>query len=311
MIKDLVSIIIPIYNVDKYLCNCLDSVISQTYNNLEIILVNDGSKDLSGAICDEYAKKDSRIKVIHKANEGVSKARNTGLDLSHGEYVSFIDADDTVDPDYIGSMHKELVDSDYEFVRFSWERNGKNCTYRVKFGDDGKYVVDFNNANDLNLFENRWGLFRSEQNIRFNEKLKNGEDTLFVVESFVKSKYKKMLLVNKPYYHYTDVPNSASALSPIDCLTAHKKFLNEVLALKDLFPSIELMVKKHAYSDYFAMMRYMIDHKINFEKGILLKDIQDKVDALRNEGGKYPGLKAQLQYFLYRYRLTFLKKFIR
>ena len=100
----LVSIIIPVYNVEKYLPKCLDSVISQTYTNIEIILVDDGSKDDSGQICDEYAVKNSRILVIHKDNEGVALARITGFENSKGELIVFIDADDYVDPKFIEKL---------------------------------------------------------------------------------------------------------------------------------------------------------------------------------------------------------------
>ena len=85
----LVSVIIPVYNVEGYLNSCLDSVINQSYNNLEILLVDDGSKDNSGTICDEYAQKDKRIIVIHKKNEGVGKARNEGIAVARGEYIAF------------------------------------------------------------------------------------------------------------------------------------------------------------------------------------------------------------------------------
>ncbi|MFW5510256.1 MAG: glycosyltransferase family 2 protein, partial [Prevotella sp.] len=90
----MISIIIPIYNVEKYLRQCLDSVVNQTYQDWEAILVDDGSSDSSPAICDEYAKKDSRFKVLHQANGGVSSARNIGLNKSHGEWLIFLDADD-------------------------------------------------------------------------------------------------------------------------------------------------------------------------------------------------------------------------
>ncbi|HJA50079.1 MAG TPA: glycosyltransferase, partial [Candidatus Fusicatenibacter intestinipullorum] len=91
-----ISVIIPVYNVEKYLKRCLDSVINQTYKNLEIILIDDGSTDNSGKICDEYAQKDERIIVIHKENGGVSSARNKGLDICIGDYISFIDSDDWI-----------------------------------------------------------------------------------------------------------------------------------------------------------------------------------------------------------------------
>lgn len=95
----LISVIVPVFNVEKYLCKCIDSILNQTYKNLEIILIDDGSTDKSGTICDTYTKKDSRIKVIHQNNEGLSAARNAGLDIAKGDYISFIDSDDFIDPD--------------------------------------------------------------------------------------------------------------------------------------------------------------------------------------------------------------------
>ena len=93
-----ISIIIPVYQVEKYIKRCLDSILSQTYSNLEIILIDDGSRDMSGKICDEYTIKDSRIKVIHQDNAGVSVARNKGLDICTGDYVTFVDSDDFLEP---------------------------------------------------------------------------------------------------------------------------------------------------------------------------------------------------------------------
>ena len=100
----LVSIIVPIYKVESYLRRCLDSVVSQTYTNLEIILVDDGSPDGCPQICDEYASKDSRIIVIHKENGGLSDARNVGLDICKGEYISFVDSDDWINNHYIEKL---------------------------------------------------------------------------------------------------------------------------------------------------------------------------------------------------------------
>ena len=95
--KKLLSVVVPVYNVEKYLDRCIKSIINQTYKNLEIILVDDGSVDASGKICDKYAEKDKRIKVIHKENEGLSEARNTGIKLSKGDYITFVDSDDYID----------------------------------------------------------------------------------------------------------------------------------------------------------------------------------------------------------------------
>ncbi len=111
-----VSIIVPIYNTGSYLHKCIKSILSQTLTNFELILVNDGSMDESGQICDEYAKQDSRIKVIHKKNEGVSVARNTGISIAQGEYIGFIDSDDWIEPDMYEKLYNIALQKKCEVV---------------------------------------------------------------------------------------------------------------------------------------------------------------------------------------------------
>lgn len=106
MTNPLISVIVPVYNVEKYLPRCVDSILGQTYANLEIILVDDGSPDSSGAICDEYAAKDRRIKIIHKKNGGLSDARNVAIDIAKGEYITFVDSDDYVASDYVETLYR-------------------------------------------------------------------------------------------------------------------------------------------------------------------------------------------------------------
>lgn len=105
----LISVVIPVYKVESYLSRCIDSVLSQTYPNIDVILVNDGSPDNCGTICDDYARKDDRIKVIHKENEGLSAARNTGIEAATGEYITFIDSDDWVHESYLDTLYTNLV----------------------------------------------------------------------------------------------------------------------------------------------------------------------------------------------------------
>lgn len=108
---DKISVIVPVYNVEKYLRRCIDSIISQSYKNLQIILVDDGSTDNSGNICDDFATRDSRIVVIHKENGGLGFARNSGLDVATGKYVTFIDGDDSIESNHINNLYRNLQES--------------------------------------------------------------------------------------------------------------------------------------------------------------------------------------------------------
>ena len=106
------SVIIPVYNVEKYLGKCIDSILAQTFRDYELILIDDGSLDKSGEICEQYAMKDSRIVVVHQKNGGVSAARNTGIDKAQGRYITFIDSDDSVENNYLSSMYTISEDID-------------------------------------------------------------------------------------------------------------------------------------------------------------------------------------------------------
>lgn len=137
----LISMVLPVYNVSAYLRKCLDSVVKQDYPDLEIILVDDGSEDESSSICDEYAEKDSRIKVIHKTNGGLSDARNAGSDVASGEYITFVDSDDSISPDYVSYL--------YSLIR-KYGTKMSLCTHTVVFengdqtvyGDGGDECLD-------------------------------------------------------------------------------------------------------------------------------------------------------------------------
>lgn len=110
--QPLITVIVPVYNVEKYLRRCLDSIIGQTYQNLEILCIDDGSIDNSGEICEQYAARDARIKVIHQENQGLSTARNRGLDTATGEYIAFVDSDDYIAADVLEQLYQSAVSSD-------------------------------------------------------------------------------------------------------------------------------------------------------------------------------------------------------
>ena len=142
--KDVISVIIPIFNMEKYLSKCLDSILNQTYTNLEILLVNDGSTDNSPAICKKYADKDSRIKIINKENGGSSSARNKGLDCSTGAYIMFMDSDDYVHPDFVQKCYTAAIRDDADLVVCNYvcvNEKGETTEYSHRLDNQKEQVI--------------------------------------------------------------------------------------------------------------------------------------------------------------------------
>ena len=141
--KILISVVIPVYNVDKYLRQCLDSVIGQTFGNLEILVVDDGSTDKSAIICDEYAAKDKRIRVFHTANHGLAAARNYALDKAAGDYIAFLDSDDWLEADAYSILIGEALNTGADIVHFQFYHVFVNST-RESAGSENRIVVEGN-----------------------------------------------------------------------------------------------------------------------------------------------------------------------
>ncbi|WP_051200079.1 glycosyltransferase family 2 protein [Butyrivibrio sp. FCS006] len=138
-VNELVSVIVPVFNVEKFVGNCIDSILGQTYTNFELILIDDGSTDLSGVICDDYAKKDNRISVIHQKNKGLSETRNVGIRESKGAYIQFVDSDDWISKDALSSALRDIKKYDADILCFralyvyaDKIRHTKKVNYRVK-----------------------------------------------------------------------------------------------------------------------------------------------------------------------------------
>ena len=188
---NLVSIVIPVYNAEKYIKRCLNSLINQSYKNIEIVIVDDGSKDKSLDIIKEFSKEDKRIKFISKENEGPSKARNCGLDNIVGDYIAFIDADDYIGKDYIKNLISKIEKSDLVVTNYSELKNNKIQKIELfKFlNKEIEQDIDERVIDEITLKFGGlvWGkLFRKsiidKFNIKFNEKIKMSEDLLFVLE---------------------------------------------------------------------------------------------------------------------------------
>lgn len=230
-----ISVIVPVYKAEKYIHRCLDSIINQTFRDFELILIDDGSPDKSGEICDEYAAKDERVKVIHKENEGVSVARNCGIDKAQGKYISFVDADDEVAPTYMDTLNKYIQQSDIVFFSSIWFHEDKSkliilmddfCSNEYSLIEEEILLLMKNNC-DHNLFGFTWNkIFKAdiikEHNIKFIENLSVSEDEIFTLDycRFIKS----MMVISTPLYNY---------YRKKDGLTHRKKEVSEWLSLAD------------------------------------------------------------------------------
>lgn len=210
--NELISIIVPIYNVEKYLERCINSIINQTYKNIEIILVNDGSTDNSGNICNELGKKDNRIKIIHKQNGGLSDARNAGLKIAKGDYIGFVDSDDYIKEDMFETLYNlnKKYNSEISIVSYYEYYNEKLIAVR-----DSKELEIFNKIDaikelliDTKIQSYAWNkLFKKElfENLEFPTN-KNFEDIATTLLLFEKAE--KVVLLEDPKYCYLRRDNS-------------------------------------------------------------------------------------------------------
>lgn len=229
----LISVIVPAYNVEKYIRKCLDSVCGQTYRNLEIIVVDDGSADGTGAICDEFAARDGRVRVLHLENCGVGAARNRGFDCATGELIGFVDSDDWAEPDMFETLCNVLVDNDVDISICSYFRERKSGTKPQS--DDGK-VFSLTSKQALSelitdkTYKNYlWNkLFRRSlfDGIRFPENT-HYEDVAVVYRLFAKAQAFKC--VNRPLYHH--VYRTGSIVRP--CFYDAESFFQFFLVLAE------------------------------------------------------------------------------
>lgn len=212
--SNLVSVIVPIYKTEKYLRRCLDSIVNQTYKDLEIILVDDGSPDNCPVICDEYAKKDSRVKIIHQKNAGVSVARNTGIDTMSGDYVAFVDSDDWIDDVMIERLMNYVSKYNLDMAKCSTNNSDPPNTYDESYDRDELIEASRFGEMLVNYFDkSRWrvpiwnGVYRADivKKCRFCEGLIY-EDTFW--GSLFLYYTKRMYVTAEGLYHYRKTPDS-------------------------------------------------------------------------------------------------------
>lgn len=286
-----VSVIVPVYNVEDYLERCLDSIINQTYRNLEIILVNDGSTDNCGAICEEYAKKDNRIIVIHKENGGQSTARNTGMDICTGEYIAFVDSDDYIHPETYNSCVYVMQKEDVDFVEFEFKKVYENDP----FDDVTDYSYEIHNVKEVIEGRIRWKkhyclawnkLFKKIFiiNLRFPKGLLHEDSMLFNIYVFQINKVGYIPL--KFYYYFQREGSTMNSIFKIENTTSLKNRVEFYKLLKtthnDLSQLQLKVINKHFHLDInrASFNKNDIDYKIRFKLiSILLSVYKDLINS--------------------------------
>lgn len=256
-----ISIIIPVYNAEKYLHRCLNSILSQTFTDFEVLLINDGSPDNSGKICDEYALNDSRIKVFHKENGGVSRARQVGTDYANGEYIIHVDPDDWIEPSMLQDLYNKAFDDNVDMVICDfYKESNKNIILLCQKPSGYEKQILLNDILSKRLHGSCCNKLVKKifyNHVSFPSNLNCHEDA-FVIMHII-SNGAKVSYLNKAYYHYCiDInPTSITHGAKIKLYYQTVDFLNRI---KNICPVFD-------YKDGFAV-QYTEIAKLSFCEGI-------------------------------------------
>ena len=262
-----ISIIIPVFNSEKYLNKCIKSITSQTYRKLEIILVNDGSTDKSGEICDFWSVQDDRIITVHQNNSGVSTARNKGIDIASGDYITFIDSDDYVANNYIEIMVNELIKCNYDLVMCSfidryeyWKNDVEHKLDEKRLHElSGDIRKDYHKLFPLPIYP-VLKLYRTSiikhNKIKFPETFTDAEDQVFNFSYF--NHIKTYKYINKPLYYY--VHRKCISLSKICTKKSYDSNVNKLILERIFYDNLGIKGKKYLLSDsvLFIVAKYII-----------------------------------------------------
>lgn len=264
-----ITVIVPIYNAEGRLAACLDSITRQTYKNLEIILVNDGSTDGSAAIASSYEGADGRIRLLNKENGGAASARNYGLDIAEGDYVSFVDADDIIDLDMLEYLYGKAREHSSDIVQCATYFEEQNAT-RVLFSPSEDVVIDSpakygaDKLCDLLSGGSCCKLFSRPliETIRFDSSYPIGEDMRFNLDALSVSS--RIALCTEPKYHYIQHESSVCNTAPTyERLTSYRRMLKSAEAdFSDMPALMTLVLREHLRNDMHIasqIIRYSID----------------------------------------------------
>lgn len=290
--NQLISVIIPVYNSEKYLNKCLTSILTQTYSNIEVIIINDGSNDNSLSICEKFKEKDNRIRIITQENKGVSYSRNRGIREALGDYIMFVDSDDFISNNYIELMYKETSQNNYEVcisgMTFCDENEKviktelyKNYNIELNFGEIIPSII-----NTIYFCSSCKTLFKRDiilkNKILFNNKLKFGEDFKFSFDALRNSK--KTGYLSFAGYFYRENRNSSTQNKDIDVIKQYLQDSLDVLAYINTFTKNDTIIYNRMFSKLnLALRKVCVVDKITYKN---FKKIYDDFESIFNQKAK-------------------------
>lgn len=293
----MISVILPVYNVEKYLRECLDCILRQTYQDFEVLLIDDGSADSSGQICDEYAAKDKRFVVIHRKNAGVSSARNLGMQKAKGEYIAFIDSDDMISDDYLEKLHQGILEgnADVCLCKFSRMRDSEIVVEEEKYlkayiNDKGMdaffesflshYITVLCENSSSYLMGTVWRmLFRKSSFPYFlPEDISISEDLIFVMRNF--PVVNRINIVDEALYFYRDNNTSAMSNYRKNFLSNQHAYLREFeTILRGLDLSNKKQVEETITAQKALSTAFLFGNEIRFRKWV--EDFKGNIERLK------------------------------
>lgn len=299
----MISVIVPVYNVEEYLPACLESIKRQTFKDYEVILVDDGSPDNSGRICDEYVDKNINWRVIHQENGGLSSARNSGLNVAKGEYICFVDSDDTVDDNYLLFLYHALVDSQadigicgYQRILCSEDVQSTREVEKSVLCQDELWQEVFGNLNNSSCNK----IYRRKLigNIRFMDGLYHGEDLMFNLAYIINCS--RAVMIDTPLYHYWKHKGSVTRSGYTD--RRNMEIIAKDVAeefIHNHYPKMSMVAGKYCFRARMNVIRAMVMAKKEKEYSDKLQEyrcyIEEKYGIIRSQ----LKLKERIEYHLF------------
>lgn len=323
MNNPILSVVVPVYKTEQYICECVESILGQTFADFELVLVDDGSPDNCGMICDVYAQKDTRVRVIHQENGGASKARNRGIEACTGKYIAFIDSDDVVEKKFFEKAIESIETSGADMYisglcMETWEQGKIVSSHMYTITEQHEYSIRelLENLNvsypQICICGPCCKLYRATiietYNLKFCESLEHGEDTFFNLDFFEKSK--NVLFSNEVFYHYRRT-NKDSLFSKFhrDTYEVHQKVYGKMRELMDKV-GCERCAKDRFDGLCFAMLLGGIHEYFRFSEETTKEQRRAQIEKVAKDPNvanmrfkKVYGLKNKLVYILLKLNL--------